>query len=474
MLVIGGTHSGCGKSTVTLGLLAALKRSGHAVQPFKSGPDFIDAGLHGMLAGRLSRNLDIWMCGEDYVLDCARRHTAGAGLGVVEGVMGLFDGADRSTAALARLLGANIVLVVDACGMAESAGAVVGGFCNYDECGGAIKGVIFNRVSSRGHYERLKDSLRGVEAIGWLPRDAAYSIPSRHLGLAVAEEAPLGEGALKKLVDAVIEGIDLEKIAGLARVAGPAGAKTLHPAACERTLHQARPSRSGEAEVRVALARDKAFCFYYEDNLDMLRAAGARLIPFSPLSDRHLPEGLDAIYLGGGYPEVYAGELAGNKTMLGAIRDWAMAGGPVFAECGGFMYLGRGIWHDGRFHPLCDVFPIETALSERPVLGYREATLSFDCILGREGEKLRGHEFHYSRVVESGRQPDVRFNVMGEETISGNISSASFGAALGGYTHLHLGSNPQTAGRMVEFIRRRQKKAVEDATAQGAAAKWKA
>ncbi len=469
MLVIGGTHSGCGKSTVTLGLLAALKDLGHAVQPFKSGPDFIDAGLHGMLAGRPSRNLDIWMCGEDYILDAVKRRTAGAGLAIVEGVMGLYDGAGRSTAALARLLGAKIVLVVDACGMAESAGAVVNGFCSYGEYGGAIKGVIFNRVSSPGHYERLKVSLKGVQALGYLPRDAAYSIPSRHLGLAVAEEAPLDAGALKKLAAAVIEGIDMDRIAELARMPSPVvSAGRLHPAADGEVPRSGRSAPGADAQVRIAVARDKAFCFYYEDNLDMLRAAGAALVPFSPLSDRHLPEGIDAIYLGGGYPEIHADKLSGNKTMLEAIGRWAMAGGPIFAECGGFMYLGEGIWQEGRFYPLCGVFPIKTALAERPVLGYREASLSGDCILGRKGDRIRGHEFHYSRVVEFAERPGVLFNVLGEERISGNISSASSGASLGGYTHLHLGSNPHTADRMVEFIRLRQKRAAQGAAAQGA------
>ncbi len=480
MLVIGGTHSGCGKSTVTLGLLAALKRAGHGVQPFKSGPDFIDAGLHGMVAGRVSRNLDVWMCGEAYVLDCVKRHTAGAGLAVIEGVMGLFDGADRaagagwaagadrSTAALARLLGANIVLVVDAFGMAESAGAVVNGFSTYNECGALIRGAIFNRVSSRGHYERLKGGLpAGVEALGFLPRNDLYKIASRHLGLAVAEEAPLPPGALEALADAVTERMDLEKIAALAAGApaspGPVSPDVVPESGPEPSHSRptARPQPSDcrptdGPEVRIAVARDRAFCFYYEDNMDMLRAAGARLVPFSPIADRQIPEGVDAIYLGGGYPELAAAELARNKTMLGAISGWAEAGRPVLAECGGFMYLGRGIRDGENFHPLCGVFPIETELAEKPVLGYREATLAMDCILGRKGDKIRGHEFHYSRVVQCGERPGVRFNILGEGPAgpAGEIvSSAAFGAVLGGYTHFHLGSNAGTAGRMVEFIR---------------------
>lgn len=465
MLVIGGTHSGCGKSTVTLGLLSALMKLGHAVQPFKCGPDFIDAGLHAMVAGRPSRNLDTWMCGDQYVLDSVKRHTAGAGLAVIEGVMGLFDGGQRSTAGLARLLRANMVLVIDAYGMAESAGAIAGGFCAYDGCA-VIKGVIFNRVSSRGHYERLKSSLRGIECLGYLPRRGAYSIPSRHLGLTVAEEDPISETGLNKLTDAVIENIDMGKIAELARVDNPPvpalPAGTVNPPVC-------RPAAAAGAEVRIAVARDKAFCFYYEDNLDMLQEAGARMLPFSPLSDESLPEGTDAVYLGGGYPEIYAEALSGNKKMLEAVKNWATAGGPVFAECGGFMYLGRGIRQGESFYPLCGVFPINTALMEKPVLGYREAALSSGCILGEKGNKLRGHEFHYSRVekVESEEKPEVRFNVMGEAPGTETISSALCKNTLGGYTHFHFGSDPQTAVRMVEYIRKRQKAAATAGTDGG-------
>ena len=463
MLVIGGTHSGCGKSTVTLGLIAALKRLGHVVQPFKSGPDFIDAGLHGLLAGRASRNLDIWMCGPSHVLGCVERHTADADLAVIEGAMGFYDGADRSTAALARLLSADVVLVVDAGGMAESAAATIKGFCHYNESGALIKGVIFNRVSSRSHYERLKNALAGlsVETLGFLPRSGSYSIPSRHLGLTVAEEAPIGGGAIQKLADAVIENIGLEKIAALAAV----GARARH---LETSPAQGRPQNQKEKnlpQVSIAVARDKAFCFYYEDNLDMLREAGARIVFFSPIADQHLPQGVDAIYLGGGYPELSAAELSANQKMLGAVRDFAEAGRPVFAECGGFMYLGSSIRGDfdrdgERLYPLCGVFPIETALNGRPVLGYREATLAEDCILGGKGEKIRGHEFHYSRAARRGEKEGVRFNVLGEEKegekIKIKISSAIFGSALGSYTHFHLGSSPLAAGRVVEFIRKQK------------------
>ncbi len=462
MLIIAGTHSGCGKSTVTLGLLAALRSLGHVVQPFKAGPDFIDAGLHAMVAGRPSRNLDLWMCGADYVRECARRHCVGAHMAVVEGVMGFFDGGERSTAALAAALGAraNVVLVIDASGMGESAGAIVRGF--YGE--GGIRGVIFNRVASRAHYEKLRSACGGVEVLGYLPRSIDYSISSRHLGLTVAEERPVSDSALLALTDAVTRHIDVDRVRTLAETDGN-GVGGYSKDNASRT-------ESPEQPVNIAVARDRAFCFYYEDNLDMLKEAGARIIPFSPISDGGLPEDADAVYLGGGYPELYAGELSENKPMTSAIRDWAEAGGPVFAECGGFMYLGEGILHEGNFFPLCGVLPVTTGIVKgRPSLGYREAVLSGDCMLGAKNERLRGHEFHYSRVLEVAdrSKPDVRFNVMGEdgpkagtenkdETEIKKISSAAYKRTLAGYVHFHFGSSPGAAENMVRSIRDSKKK----------------
>ncbi len=462
MLIIAGTHSGCGKSTVALGLLAALRSMGHEVQPFKAGPDFIDAGLHAMVAGRPSRNLDIWMCGANYVRECARRHCEGAHLAVVEGVMGFFDGGERSTAALAQALGAraNVVLVIDASGMGESAGAIVRGFNSE----GRIRGVIFNRVASPAHYERLRSACKAVEVLGYLPKNADYSISSRHLGLTVAEERPLSGSALHALADAVIRHIDINKVRGLA-------APDVNGMGSSAKDNESRTESPGQS-VNIAVARDRAFCFYYEDNLDMLRDAGAQLIPFSPISDGGLPEGADAVYLGGGYPELYAGELSGNKPMTSAIRDWAEAGGPVFAECGGFMYLGEGIRQDGDFFPLCGVLPVTTGIVKgRPSLGYREAVLSEDCMLGAKNERLRGHEFHYSQVldVRDPGKPGLRFNVMGEAVMGEGkkenkdemkikISSAAYKSTLAGYTHFHFGSNPEAAENMVRSIRISKKK----------------
>lgn len=419
-ILIGGTHSGCGKSTITLGVLAALKARGLAVQPFKAGPDFIDPGLHSMVAGRISRNLDLWMCGHDYVREALARHSHGADAAVIEGVMGLYDGAKRSSAALAAAIGANIILVVDACGMAESAGAIVTGFDSY---GASIKGVIFNRVASPAHHARLSASVQGVEVLGYLPREVGFAIPERHLGLHVAEDIPISPEALRMLGDAVTAHIDIARLAELAR-----------PGAALPPLDMPSPV------MRIAVARDRAFCFYYEDNLDLLRHAGAELVYFSPLNDASLPANIDAVYIGGGYPELHAPKLSSNRAMREQLRAWVHEGRPLYAECGGLMYMGRGI--DG--HAMVGAFPYTCRMLERrAALGYREVSLA--------GATLRGHEFHYSEISEPA--DGVKYNVMTEA--SDKPSSAIFKRSLVSYTHVHLGSRPDAAGRIIKYIQRK-------------------
>ncbi len=437
-LLIAGTHSGCGKSTVTLGVLSALGRLGRKVQAFKAGPDFIDPGLHGLATGRPSRNLDLWMCGEDYVNDCLRRYSAGADAVVVEGAMGLYDGGKRSTAALARVIGAKVVLVVDAYGMAESAGAVLKGFGEY---GLPLDAVIFNRAGSESHYERLRAAADGVEPLGYVPRDVTFGIPERHLGLLVAEESPFKEGSLDALAGAVMEHVNIERVFELSRETGGS------PVSC---IEKPGPDLP---DLRVAVARDRAFCFYYEDNLDMLSEAGAELIPFSPLSDRAVPEGADALYIGGGYPEMHAAGLSENMEMAESIREFAECGSPVYAECGGLMYLGEGLYDaDGTFYPMAGVLPFKSAmLKKRAALGYREVRMGRDCVLGREGETLRGHEFHYSEVSQKGDKEGVSYNVLGEE--GGRVCSALYRATLASYTHVHFGSRPGAARHFIEFIK---------------------
>ncbi len=456
-IVIAGTHSGCGKTTVTLGILAALRKKGLTVQPFKTGPDFIDAGLHRLVADRPSRNLDQWMCGQDYVIDCFMRYASDVDIAVIEGVMGMHDG-DFSTASLARLLQAPVILVVDAYGMAESAGAMVKGFSEFrirnSECGvkgenAKFAGVIFNRVASENHYIRLKESVINVPVLGYLPRDLNFEIPHRHLGLTIAEESPIAFASLDKLADAVMTHIDIDTL----YKSGNRGIDEKHP-------HQDRCIHIPRSAFRIAVAYDKAFSFYYEDNLDLLRGAGAEIIRFSPLADSAVPDAVDAVYVGGGYPELHADALSRNSSMLASIRAWADAGKPLYAECGGLMYLSRGIHDpDGKFFAMADLFPFETRMLKKPRLGYREILLNEDCILGIRGEKYRGHEFHYSEIKDRSQNTEDRKQT-GIYSVKDNhgrsIQQAEgfrYKNTLASYIHVHFGGSSHMAQQFAAFVK---------------------
>lgn len=448
-IIIAGTHSGCGKTTVTLGILAALRKKGLAVQPFKAGPDFIDAGLHRLVADRPSRNLDQWMCGPDFVRDCFMRHAADADIAVVEGVMGMFDG-EFNTASLACLLSVPIILVVDASGMAESAGAVVRGFAEFGvrsaESGVKFAGVIFNRVASENHYKRLKASVRDVPVLGYLPRDLDFEIPHRHLGLAVAEESPLTAENIERLADAVMRHMDVDMLCKL----GDQSRSTQEK--------KQRPGKNKSA-IRIAVAYDKAFCFYYEDNLDLLRDAGASIIKFSPLADPGVPDDLDAVYIGGGYPELHAAALSQNKSMLRSVRDWARAGKPLYAECGGLMYLSSGIRDfDEKFFTMADVFPFTTRMTRKPILGYREILLNEDCILGDKGQKCRGHEFHYSEIEDRNQKTEDRgqtriYRVNDKAGEYVQDEGFRFKNTLASYVHIHFGGSRRIADNFAAFVK---------------------
>jgi cobyrinic acid a,c-diamide synthase len=471
-VVIAGTHSGCGKTTITLGILAALKKENIDVQPFKAGPDFIDTGLHSLITGRTSRNLDLWMCGGDYVKECFDKHSADADISVIEGVMGMYDG-NLSTADLAAALGLPVILVVDAYGMAESAGAIVKGFKEYGsgEAGkrGSAKaekkdnknfcadfaGVIFNRVASDGHYKRLKDSVQDVPVLGYLPRSLDFKIPGRHLGLVVAEENPIDKKEIGKLADAILAHIDINSIV------------QKRGSVEERKRESVKAGKRGSSgALKIGIAYDKAFCFYYEDNLDLMKDAGAELVHFSPLSDSRVPDDVDALYIGGGYPELYAEKLSANNSMMDSIKKCAVDGMPVYSECGGFMYLTEGIYDlENKFYPMAGVFPLKTKMTKtRSKLGYREATLTEDSILGNKDDVIRGHEFHYSEIAEKRdsnealTSPLPRFPASPLYSVKDGTGSYIYNEgcraenAFGSYIHIHFGSNPQIADNFLNFI----------------------
>lgn len=434
--LVAGTHSGCGKTTLSLGLMAALKARSLAVQPFKCGPDFIDPTLHQLVTGRVSRNLDQWMMGAEAVRAAFALQGGSADISVIEGGMGMFDGGDSSSAALAALLQAPLILVVDVRSAAESVAAVVKGFETLDPQA-APRAVILNRIGSDRHLSLITAALEKhcrAEVLGYLPRSLDFSIPARHLGLHMGAEGPLSREKLTELARVVEAHIDLSRLLSLAGGNGQCRNRTA-----------AAPA--GAPAVRIGVARDKAFCFYYQDNLDMLRAAGAELVFFSPLHDRGLPENITGLYLGGGYPELYAAGLSANQAMCRAVHDWADNGGHIYAECGGFMYLTEGIAAgNGGVLPMAGVFPVTARMRDKRVsLGYREVRLQEDCILGPAGTVLRGHEYHYSLVDAMPDQVERMYLVNDDGREGYRINNV-----LGGYMHLHFGFTPATPAFFVQ------------------------
>jgi cobyrinic acid a,c-diamide synthase len=440
-IIIAAPVSGSGKTTVTIGIMECLKRRGLKVAPFKVGPDFIDPGYHRIVTGQPSLNLDGWMLPQQTVRAIFAAHGADADIAVIEGAMGLFDGIsgvsdDGSTAQISRLTGATVFLVVDAKGFARSIAALLKGFAEFDS-EVRIGGVIFNNVSSENHARILREAvaatLPAIPVVGAILRDSTLHLPSRHLGLLTAEENELSAQYLDHLAQVISSSIDLGLLLTLA------GGGNL----VELSKQQ---ESTPPADVRIAVARDRAFCFVYESNLQMLRKYGAELIEFSPLTDSSLPGNISGIYLPGGYPEAYATELAANRTMLAAVKAAIEAGMPVYAECGGFIYLTSGVKTDQEshtpIHELVNIFPvITTMLPQRKALGYREITLRAASILGTAGAVARGHEFHYSEIGEMPVEIERVYQVSKGGKDLGS-EGYRYKNCLASYIHLHFGSNP--------------------------------
>jgi cobyrinic acid a,c-diamide synthase len=380
--------------------MAALTSRGYTVAPFKVGPDFIDPGHHSRVTGRASRNLDGWMLSKAYNLDAFARQTVDADIVVVEGVMGLFDGYDGrseagSTAQMAKWLDLPVVLVVGARAMARSAAALVQGFERFDDRL-SFAGVLFNHLGSDRHLGYLKEAMDGhvrMPVLGGLVRDEKIAIPERHLGLVTREDHNLAEDSCTRLAGLIEKQIDLDALLQMLPEIDLQGSRSA-------TADPAKP-----ADVRIGVARDAAFCFYYPDNLELLAAAGARLVPFSPLTDGHLPDGLAGLYFGGGYPELHAKALADNRSLRQEIRQLSRKNMPIYGECGGFMYLCRemGDTH-GDVFPMTGCLPFGTRMLDRlKALGYREITQTQATVLGPAGQTARGHEFHYSTIADGNR-----------------------------------------------------------------------
>ena len=450
-ILIAGTHSGCGKTTVTLAIMAALVRRGLQIVPFKCGPDFIDPTLHEMVTGQVSRNLDVRMCGKDFVRATFSHHLPETGFGVVEGVMGLFDGGTGSAAHLAKTLGIPVILVVDVRSAAESVAAVVKGFATLDP-DLKVAGVICNRVGSARHKELIEEALKplSLPVLGFLPRNENITIPSRHLGLHMGTESPLQNGGIDALAALCERHLAMENLLQLAQ------GRNKSFASQENTIFTT--IKSDAPPVRIGVAKDAAFCFYYADNLELLRLAGAELVFFSPLADKELPQNLAGLYLGGGYPELYAQELAANESMRESVKKFSIKNKPLYAECGGFMYLCDSLENqDGEVFPMCAVYPFPCAMNAKlRKLGYRNPHLTSESILGSAGTALFGHEFHYSTIIEEG----TAFQATGSQGIQvvyhledDQKEGYYLRQTLAGYVHLHWGRTPEAAAAFVNACR---------------------
>ena len=435
-LVIAGTSSGAGKTTVATGLLAALAARGERPAAFKVGPDFIDPGYHALATGRPGRNLDAFLSGPDLIAPLLAHGAQDAGIAIVEGVMGLYDGASgrgelASTAHVAKLIRAPVVLVVDAAAMARSVAAIVHGYKTFDP-DVDVAGVVLNRVGSEYHAELLREALEplGVAVLGALTRDAELEVPERHLGLVpVTERAARARAVIERLGEAVAAHCDLDAVVRLARAAGPLETTAWSP-------------EGPTGSATIAIARGPAFSFHYEENLELLRAAGAELAEFDPLSATELPDGAGALILAGGFPEVFGEELSGNEPLRAAVAAFARSGRPVLAECGGLLYLADEL--DGR--PMCGVIGGAAAMGERLSLGYREAVAVADHPVWPAGTEVRGHEFHYSQVEpRAGDPPAWRLRAYAGERAEGHVA----GSVHASYLHTHWAATPQVASRLV-------------------------
>jgi cobyrinic acid a,c-diamide synthase len=436
-VVIAGTSSGAGKTTVACGLIRALRERGLSVQGFKVGPDYIDPSYHALASGRPGRNLDAFLSGPELVAPLVRHGSGGADVAVIEGVMGLFDGASgrgelASTGHVAKLLQAPVVLVIDAASMARSAAAIVHGYRTFDP-DIDVAGVIFNKVGSDTHEQLLREAVEPLlPVVGALRRDERVSAPERHLGLVpAAEREAHTRAALDALGASVAATVDLDAVLSLARAAPDAPGEAWSP----------EPAGEPAAGARIAIARGPAFSFQYEENLELLAAAGAELLPFDPLADTALPAQSGALVLAGGFPEVFGAELEANESLRSSVREFVASGRPVLAECGGLLYLCREL--DG--HRMCGAIPARAEMKRRLTLGYREATAQTATPWIDAGERVRGHEFHYTHVEpEAELSPAWRLSARGVERSEGY----AIGALQASYLHVHWAAHPQLALRL--------------------------
>lgn len=445
-LVIAGLAGDTGKTLVSLGVAGSLVKRGLRVAPFKKGPDFIDAQWLGKAAGIPAHNLDTYLMPAEAIIGSLAKAGRGADVAVVEGNRGLFDGMDakgsHSTAQLAKLMGAPIVLVIDTTKVTRTVAAQVLG-CQALDPDINLAGVILNRVGTARQEALIREAVTGetgVPVLGAIPRLTAEHLPSRHLGLVTAVEHPVAEEAMNEVARVIEEYVDMAALIELAQSASPISSAE---------VSQATSAILPEPKVRVGVLRDKAFSFYYPENLEALEAAGAELVALSPISDSELPA-LDGLYAGGGFPEVFASELAANDSFRQALAKRVDEGLPVWAECGGLMYLSRALVKNGTEYPMCGALPIVVEQTARPQgHGYVKARVDGANPFFAEGTPLTGHEFHYSRLIDRDESMETVFEIERGVGVGGGRDGIRSGSVVAGYTHLHALGSPGWAEGLV-------------------------
>ena len=473
-VLISADRSSSGKTTISMGLMAALVSRGYKVQPFKVALDYIDPSYHTEITGRFCRNLDGYLMDENGILDV---YTHGceaedkADIAIIEGVRGLYEGFESlsdlgSTAQIAKILNCPVILVINARSITRSSAALVNGYKNFD-LDVQIAGVILNNIGSLRHAEKAKEAIEyytGVPVIGIVPRDPSMQISMRHLGLMPALEGRrrLGnegfEARLRGIEEIINKGIDIDRFLKIASSAKPL--KNPESSVFSSTLDER------ECKPKIGVALDEAFNFYYRDNIDLLKLAGAEIVYFSPVKDPALPE-VDGLYIGGGYPELFAAELEANESMRQDIKKASAEGMPIYAECGGLMYLtekistgvpGKGTYHDASMpestYSMVGALPGHTIMGQTRVVSYNIGTLERDSLIGKKGNSFKGHEFHHSEIKEIPEDAEFAITLSRGTGIIGDRDGLISGNTLGSYAHLHGVSYRELAGSLVEAARK--------------------
>ena len=447
-LLLAADRSSAGKTTIATGLMSVLSKEGHTVQPFKVGLDYIDTSYHSEVTGRFSRNLDGYLMDRHAIIETFYHAMRGADIGIIEGVRGLYEGLESlsdvgSTAQIAKMLNCPVILIIDARSITRSTAALVKGYSSFDRRID-IRGVILNKIGSLTHAAKAKKAIEhytGIEVIGQVPRKDSMRLTMRHLGLVPASEGLKRDGNFRKQLDNIedaIQSIDVDKVLQIAKGAGKL------PRVKPKVFVSSKEGVGNKKRVRIGVACDEAFNFYYRDLFDLFSLNGTKTIPFSPLHDKEIPE-VDGLYIGGGYPEIFADELERNSSMRDSIASHAQADLPVFAECGGLMYLTESLTYDGRSSKMVGVIPANADMANKRVIGYVAGTTVCNNVIGLKGTKFRGHEFHYSELTDLDNKPQFAFQLQKGTGISDGRDGIQVGQTLASFTHVHPLSYPNLA-----------------------------